>query len=125
MKQIIEDKEHIPFDSQRIIFGGKDLENDRTLESYNFQKSSMLHLVVDSKLLYKDVLIQLNAGLPIFIQFDTRNKIEDIKLQIQDREKVPVNKQRLFFGDVLLEDDKTMDYYKIVKNSVIKVDVLD
>jgi hypothetical protein len=46
LKTMIEEKEKFPPDQQRIIFAGKQLENDRTMHDYGILHAHTLHLVL-------------------------------------------------------------------------------
>jgi hypothetical protein len=46
VKQKIEDSDNIPWDQQRLICDGKELENLRTLNEYNIQNGAIIHLVL-------------------------------------------------------------------------------
>lgn len=48
VKTLIQKKGNVPSDQQHLVFDGKQLEDDRTLEYYQIRKESVLHLVIRS-----------------------------------------------------------------------------
>lgn len=46
LKEMIEKQDQTPFDQQRLVYNGKQLEDERTLDYYNIIQDTVVHIIL-------------------------------------------------------------------------------
>ena len=103
VKAMIEDKEDIPADSQRLTFEGTQLDDDSTLHCHNIQNKSVL--IMHQML---QIWVHTSTGMPMILRMWNADTIGIVKANLQYTEGILVAQQTLTFEGNQLEDGSTL-----------------
>ena len=120
LKRKITDEVGIPVDQQRLTFLGDILEDGRTLIDYNIQRASTLWLDVPVPDNVRKIFVKTHSGKTVIsIETEAGHTVQALKREIRDETGIPTNLQHIIFNDFELEDDHTLEHYRVGPGSVL------
>jgi ubiquitin len=125
VKEKIQAMEGIPPARQCLIFRGKALGDHRSLSHYNIQHEDLVFFVLQTPEPPIDdadamlITVKTLTGKSIPLRVGPATTVKRVKWEIEDKEGIPVDQQRLLFKAKQLEDGSVMSDHNIQHESVL------
>ena len=122
VKQLIWESEGIPAELQKLIFGGKHLEDNGVISDYKIMKESTLHLLVHSTEGMK-ITVETDTDQTLTLEVEPFDTVKSVKCKIQEKEGIPKHQQRITFKGLDLHDSRILSDYNIQNESSLNLEL--
>ena len=108
--------------NQFYFFKGGILRDNKCLSNYNIQEGNIITLYTylpESKKM--EITIKTLTGKEYTLNVEPSNRVVDVKFMIEKKESLIIDKQRLIYEGIQLDDNRTLADYKIGSNAVLNL----
>ena len=129
LKERVFDKEGIPVEQQRLVFQGKDLDDNQFIKHYNIEQESNLQLALAAPVRPSRISISLPTATPgewkkVAIDIPLTSKVQDLKRKVHKVTGIIPNELILFAGSQeLCDNDATLNFYKVAALDFLQVKI--
>lgn len=133
LKEKINEMAGIPVDEQRLLYGGMQLDDSRTLSDYRLKNQSMIQLATRNPTQREtrhqaaratdntevQIFVKNLKGGSIPIMVSPSEAVESVFAKVQERTGIPPSEQRLLFAGKQLQPGRIVADYDIQKESTL------
>lgn len=119
MKLYIEFTYNVPHKKQKLIYESTLLKDKHTLEYYDICDGDHLALIVEGEATSMSLNVRTLTGKNFSLPVKPSWTIEELKLQLQSKEGVPIDQQRLVAYGKVLENCRTIEEYSLKNLDVL------
>ncbi len=112
-------QENIIFNRSELIFKGKILEDNKSLDDYDINKESIIYFKYYPPI---QITIKIDDDGEFELDIELTETIYNLKQKIKSMKELIPNKYKLKFNKIeLINDDKTLNDYNIKNGDIIKL----
>jgi len=109
---------HLDESKIKIILNMSEIPNEVTLDTLNITEGNLIKLDFDSSTVYTFNVVTL-TGKTVEITIDVTSSIEAFKKEIEKKEMIPIDQQRLIYAGKQMEDNKSILDYNIPNGETV------
>ncbi|CAL8990025.1 unnamed protein product [Prunus brigantina] len=120
IKSMIQLKEGIQSDQYTLVYGGKLLQDYRTLASLDIRTESTLYMIFHPRDIMP-IFVKTPSGKIVKVEVKVLYTLWDVKAIVESFIGCPVADCRMIYAGNELQDCKTLAFYNIEENSTLEV----
>lgn len=121
IKNIVQEKEGLPANQQRLVYQGQNLRDGQTLKYYGIGENHVVYLLLKLRQ-GNQFFAKTPTGKLVTLDLGLNDKLEAAKTQIFNKEYIPIAKQIISFpANKELDDRKTFKDYNLQKEDTLEL----